>query len=674
MYVLPKHNVQFSDSNYWDTFFEKRGCHPFEWYGDYRELCSVLHKYIKQTDKILVVGCGNSSLSAVLYDYGYKDITNTDVSRVVIDQMKLKYTLNRPGLIYEYMDVTQTTYADQTFTCILDKGTLDSIFSDNNSISKDRALQLFDEVSRVLKDCGRYLCFTLLQDYILEFILDYFIAKNWLIRVCRCMDIEKKCTDANVLPVFSVVCTKLKQTPNLQPILEICEDNKQPRRVEKAELVEFVKLSQNSEIICNSLNKSAIMGNDGEASLEVRRASDRTTRYLVLLKDKVADGTLAPEMRRFGVFIVPEGREREWLFNCAEGRAFLREACDVSRLILIYLRTGHVYPPVPEIQKEVEDIILRLVPAALKQTSIPFLAFGPDNPNTVCIHKGSSQFSGEYVVNDVEEDDGTFFRQLIFMDKPKLIQSEVKLKEVKVKKGTSTSKKHVIDFSHICNDYHVHMFTGVALACDTCPEQNVNVLLIGLGGGVLSNYLIRLFPEVVLDVVELDPEIVDVAKKCFELSESERLNVIVGDGLAHVETTAKSAKRYDAIAFDVDNKDISSPMSCPPKSFLEDNVLNNVKQSLSKRGVFILNLACRSKHTREEVMKDLHKYFEKVTALKQIGDDINEVLLCWQNAAKLYVSDLTEAANYVKELVKEESLNANMELLDITKTMRCVKV
>ena len=38
-----------------------------------------------------------------------------------------------------------------------------------------------------------------------------------------------------------------------------------------------------------------------------------------------------------------------------------------------------------------------------------------------------------------------------------------------------------------------------------------------------------------LDVVEIDPAIVRVAKDQFEFKETDRLKVIVGDGLKHIK-------------------------------------------------------------------------------------------------------------------------------------------
>lgn len=41
-------------------------------YGEYAELCGLLHKYVRPQDNILVAGCGNSTLSADMYKVGYK--------------------------------------------------------------------------------------------------------------------------------------------------------------------------------------------------------------------------------------------------------------------------------------------------------------------------------------------------------------------------------------------------------------------------------------------------------------------------------------------------------------------------------------------------------------------------------------------------------------------------
>lgn len=41
-------------------------------YGEYLELCEQIHKYVKNTDQILMLGCGNSQLSMDMYDSGFR--------------------------------------------------------------------------------------------------------------------------------------------------------------------------------------------------------------------------------------------------------------------------------------------------------------------------------------------------------------------------------------------------------------------------------------------------------------------------------------------------------------------------------------------------------------------------------------------------------------------------
>ena len=66
MSLLPKNHQEFRQKEYWDSFFKKRGSKAFEWYGEYSELCGILHKYLKNSDHILTIGCGNSTNGAMV--------------------------------------------------------------------------------------------------------------------------------------------------------------------------------------------------------------------------------------------------------------------------------------------------------------------------------------------------------------------------------------------------------------------------------------------------------------------------------------------------------------------------------------------------------------------------------------------------------------------------------
>jgi hypothetical protein len=66
------------------------------------------------------------------------------MSEVVIKNMNKKYaTAKRPGLSFEQMDALNTTYENEQFNVILDKGTLDALMPDNKQDTVERIEKLF---------------------------------------------------------------------------------------------------------------------------------------------------------------------------------------------------------------------------------------------------------------------------------------------------------------------------------------------------------------------------------------------------------------------------------------------------------------------------------------------------------------------------------------------------
>lgn len=74
-----------------------------------------------------------------------------------------------------------------------------------------------------------------------------------------------------------------------------------------------------------------------------------------------------------------------------------------------------------------------------------------------------------------------------------------------------------------------------------------SILLIGLGGGVLTNYVGRYLPQAQLDTVEIDPGMIDAAKTYFEVAPTERMRVLESDGRVFLN---RSRKLYDVAFID----------------------------------------------------------------------------------------------------------------------------
>jgi hypothetical protein len=69
-------------------------------------------------------------------------------------------------------------------------------------------------------------------------------------------------------------------------------------------------------------------------------------------------------------------------------------------------------------------------------------------------------------------------------------------------------------------------------------------LLVGLGGGALVRFLDRHFPEILLDVVEIDPVVVSVSREFFGTAPGPRTRIFVEDGLQYLR---RVPDRYDLI-------------------------------------------------------------------------------------------------------------------------------
>ncbi|MBI3414373.1 MAG: fused MFS/spermidine synthase [Verrucomicrobia bacterium] len=74
-----------------------------------------------------------------------------------------------------------------------------------------------------------------------------------------------------------------------------------------------------------------------------------------------------------------------------------------------------------------------------------------------------------------------------------------------------------------------------------------NVLMIGLGGGSTQRAYEHYYPGVVVETVEIDPAVAQVAKKYFQMRESATQRIHLEDGRVHLR---RSEKQYDAIILD----------------------------------------------------------------------------------------------------------------------------
>ncbi|XP_065195073.1 eEF1A lysine and N-terminal methyltransferase-like, partial [Sycon ciliatum] len=784
MDLLPRSVEEFRNAQYWDGFFKKRGKEgTFEWYGEYNDLCGVLHKYCKAPHRTLVVGCGNSRLSEDLYDVGYRSLVNIDISDVAVRQMAERNAQRRPGMQFLKMDMRELTFDDGHFDCVLDKATLDAIMAEDNAdISRD-VTAIFDEITRVLKAGGRYICVSLAQGHILRKLISYF-PENWFVRVHK---VDKQSASkrdaASALPVFVFVFTK-KINTSMPQVLELClhGEGHKPERVNTTdEFRDNIKDAQNFALLWQRL-RSIHVGEETQFDLWASSGSEETKKEPRFTLHVVDNARVRTSSGQFAVFIVPQGRETEWMFSSSQGRQQLVENADFRRLVVVLLHRFHKYGSLAEIREELSGHVADLAPEGGKGR-FPVLSTGDDAGDRDVICTGSSEFSGDYVVEDFIAQSRHRHRRLIFLSNRNVVQSEARLyfedqwpsdrplppipamappeteekaalsknqkkkarkakakankaaaaaeasttdategdgataaaasepacdgggngqaaaastepattaraeaevEASKVNGDTDTSSAAAataeaaeatavtttktdsvsvpqcqsdepLDVSYLACEHHKAMVCCLAVVrgLSQATGGSQKAMLVGLGGGSLARFIHAYIPPVSLEVVELDPKILDIAREWFGLREDSRLSVHVDDGLKFVADQTKKEPRpqYSAIMFDVDGKDSSVGMSCPPVAFVEHDFLVQVKDLLHPHGVFILNLVCRDVELQASIVARISSIFAAVYWL-DIPNEVNRIVVALAQPVPCMHSDssiTTSAMDFVKQ-------------------------
>ena len=133
---------KFRNKEYWEDRFndeqkssENTGEEPYEWFSKYADFSDIITKISppENTKTILVLGCGNSSLSFdLLTDYKNTVITSHDYSSTVINHMRNKYK-NEKKLKWEVHDCRKIPNTEDKYDFIIEKAVLDALVAGSKS-------------------------------------------------------------------------------------------------------------------------------------------------------------------------------------------------------------------------------------------------------------------------------------------------------------------------------------------------------------------------------------------------------------------------------------------------------------------------------------------------------------------------------------------------------------
>ena len=154
------HTTEYGKAEYWDERYSTFS--PFDWLLEYTHFKEAdFTKFFRKNDRFLMLGCGSARFSADMYDDGFENIFNIDLSSVVIKD-EMEKNAHRENMHYEVMNVTDLTFGDETFDVVIDKSTMDCIFCCANSVQQ--ISDMMHESWRVLKPGGLFVTLSLHEE------------------------------------------------------------------------------------------------------------------------------------------------------------------------------------------------------------------------------------------------------------------------------------------------------------------------------------------------------------------------------------------------------------------------------------------------------------------------------------------------------------------------------
>lgn len=173
------------------------------------------------------------------------------------------------------------------------------------------------------------------------------------------------------------------------------------------------------------------------------------------------------------------------------------------------------------------------------------------------------------------------------------------------------------------------------------------LLMVGLGAGTCPRVMSHYFPELRLDVIELDPAVKQVAEKYFGFHETRRVKVMIGDGRVQIRRLAAKKKTYDLIMLDAFGGGFI-PAHLTTKEFLEE-----CRSLLTPAGVLVSNL-WPSLPMYERERRTMARVFPRQYGFGRTG---NKIVVCLQSRRAYSKDELRAVA---RQIMTERKLSFDL--------------
>lgn len=170
------------------------------------------------------------------------------------------------------------------------------------------------------------------------------------------------------------------------------------------------------------------------------------------------------------------------------------------------------------------------------------------------------------------------------------------------------------------------------------------VLFIGGGGFSGPKKFLEDYPNLTVDVVEIDSQVVNIAKNYFNVNDDPRLRIYVEDGRKYLSQTDT---KYDLIILDAYSKTYA------PFHLLTLEFLESIEEHLNPNGILASNLISsligdtsdliRAEYkTVNKVLPNVYLFYTRTSSLSQVQ---NIILIASMNSTNYNKMDLVEMSN-----------------------------
>ncbi|RMF05044.1 spermine synthase [Candidatus Woesearchaeota archaeon] len=174
-------------------------------------------------------------------------------------------------------------------------------------------------------------------------------------------------------------------------------------------------------------------------------------------------------------------------------------------------------------------------------------------------------------------------------------------------------------------------------------RTNESMLIIGLAGGTISRQYNHFYPEISIDGVEIDRQIIETAREYMGLG-SQKVRIYISDGRTFLESTEK---KYDYIIIDAYRQPYI-PFHLATREFFE-----LTKNKLSENGVTAINIGATDKNSRlyKSITNTMASVYGTVYSV-DVPNTFNHIVIGMNGNAKAGLSDADPAEIEVKKLVR----------------------